>query len=212
MPTRRLQLESPVVCADGPFGELADVVVDPVGRRVTHLVVQPRHQHGLARLVPIGLAEPDAGDGGAVVLRCTAGEVRGLPHVQEFEYRRVERPDVADPGWDVGIEEVLVLPTADAGGFWEDVAPDEPVAVSYDRIPAGGAELRRGSPVTSKDGRLVGRLAGVELDGHGCVTRLVVERGHLWWRRSTTVPLDAADTVDSDRVVLRLTREELRRR
>jgi hypothetical protein len=29
----RLELECPVDCADGPFGKLADVVVDPARRR-----------------------------------------------------------------------------------------------------------------------------------------------------------------------------------
>ncbi len=39
----RLDLGSPVRCTDDAFGELADVVIDPETRRVTHLVVQP-HQ------------------------------------------------------------------------------------------------------------------------------------------------------------------------
>ena len=42
----RLELGSPVNCTDGPFGELADVVVDPTKRRVTHLVVDPDGDHG----------------------------------------------------------------------------------------------------------------------------------------------------------------------
>lgn len=38
---------------DGPGGEIADVVVDPVTWHVTHLVLQPHHRHDQARLVPM---------------------------------------------------------------------------------------------------------------------------------------------------------------
>ena len=42
-----------VDCADGPWGRLDRVVVDPLTRSVTHLVVEPRHRRGLGRLVPM---------------------------------------------------------------------------------------------------------------------------------------------------------------
>jgi sporulation protein YlmC with PRC-barrel domain len=54
----RLELGTPVRCTDDAFGELGDVVIDPIGKRLTHLVVRPRHQEGIAsRLVPVELAE-----------------------------------------------------------------------------------------------------------------------------------------------------------
>ena len=56
----RLELGAPVRCTNEELGELADVVIDPVRKRVTHLVVQPRHEHGLARLVPVELVEAAA--------------------------------------------------------------------------------------------------------------------------------------------------------
>ncbi|HEY6888204.1 MAG TPA: hypothetical protein VI300_10505, partial [Solirubrobacter sp.] len=49
----KLELGCPVACTDAPFGELADVVIDPLSRRVVHLVVQPSGHHSRARLVPI---------------------------------------------------------------------------------------------------------------------------------------------------------------
>lgn len=42
-----------------PFGELGDIVVDPVAGDVTHLVIQPHNDHFQARLVPIGLVSED---------------------------------------------------------------------------------------------------------------------------------------------------------
>ena len=54
----RLELGRPVNCTDGPFGKLADVVIDPTKRRVMYLVVEPHDDHGKARHVAITLAKP----------------------------------------------------------------------------------------------------------------------------------------------------------
>ena len=48
-------------CSDGPCGAVSRVVVDPVARELTHLVIEPEHRSGLGRLVPLDMVE--AGDG-----------------------------------------------------------------------------------------------------------------------------------------------------
>jgi hypothetical protein len=52
----RLELGTMVTCIDVPYGELADVVIDPTTNRVTHLVVEPQHEPWVAQLVPVTLA------------------------------------------------------------------------------------------------------------------------------------------------------------
>ena len=39
------------------YGKLADVVIDPIAKQVTHLVVEPKNGDDIARLVPIDLVE-----------------------------------------------------------------------------------------------------------------------------------------------------------
>ena len=53
----RLEIGNRVRCTDGAYGELADIVIDPLEKRVTHLVVQPEQHDGQRRLVPIQLAK-----------------------------------------------------------------------------------------------------------------------------------------------------------
>ena len=74
---------SAAACSDGPCGTLSRVVVDPVARELTHLVVEPEHRSGLGRLVPLGLVE--AG-GGEVRLRCTRKEFDELPAAEETDF------------------------------------------------------------------------------------------------------------------------------
>ena len=53
----RLELGARVDCADGTFGELADVVIDPTTKRVTHLVVQAKGAAIGRTVVPVELAD-----------------------------------------------------------------------------------------------------------------------------------------------------------
>ena len=44
---------SRVECTDGPVGHLSRVVLDPVARALTHIVVDTRSRRGVGHIVPI---------------------------------------------------------------------------------------------------------------------------------------------------------------
>jgi sporulation protein YlmC with PRC-barrel domain len=209
----RLELGSPVKCTDGPFGELADLVVDPTKRRITHLVVEPHHRHGLARLVPIELAAGQEGTPPIVSLRCTQEEVRRLEPVQEYAYLRLGEMPADDPEWDIGVESVLAQPYYGTGpgyGYETGLAGYDPhVSMTYDRIPKGEVEIRRASEVTSSDGHQLGRVDGFLVDGDDAITHFVLEQGHLWGKREVTIPIGTVARVHTDAVTLTLTKDEV---
>jgi sporulation protein YlmC with PRC-barrel domain len=207
----QLSMACPVRCSDEPIGELSDVVIDPITRRVTHLVIQPHHKHRLARLVPIGLVVPaDDGHPGELELACTSDELRRLEPVQEFAYLRLDEHPVEDPDWDVGIETVLALPHYDGSGLLDALTVADPyVAVNYDRVPKGEVEIRRASIVTSADGHELGHVDGFLIDAEDNVTHLVLRRGHLWGRREITIPIGAVARVETDGVTIALSREQI---
>jgi sporulation protein YlmC with PRC-barrel domain len=203
----RLDLGSRVRCTDGVFGELADVVVDPTTRRVTHLVVCPRHRPEDARLVPIARANPDAATS-EVQLDATVEEIGRLEALRESAYLRIDEFPAQDPDWDVGIEESFALPyfTADDGFSGVPVESDPHVMVQYDRVPKGDVEIRRASTVTSADGHVVGHVDGLMVDlTH--VTHVVLKHGHLWGKREVAIPIPDVAKVESDNVVLKLSRD-----
>ena len=200
----RIELGASVRCEDDVLGELADVVIDPTTKRVTHLVVQPHHDDGPARLVPIDLAQE--GDGQEISLHCTMEEVRRLAPAHELSYLRLGEFPVDDPDWDMGVQEVLAMPYYEPGlgpsGYSEDAG------VIYDRVPKGEVEVRRASAVTSADGHHLGHVDGFVVDGEQ-ITHLVLERGHLWGRREVTIPIGAVEEVETDAVTLGLTKDEV---
>jgi uncharacterized protein YrrD len=200
----RLVLGSPVWCGDSPYGELADVVIDPISRRVTHLVVQPEHRHDAARLVSVDRARSTA-DG--IALDFSAEELERLEPLRETAFLRLGEFPVADPDWDVGIPDMLALPLypgAESPALAFD--PDTRVAWSYDRIPKGEIELRRSSAVTSSDGHHLGHVDGFIVEDD-VIAGVVLERGHLWGRREVVIPYAAIDRAESDSLVLSITKD-----
>jgi sporulation protein YlmC with PRC-barrel domain len=210
----RLELKTPVRCTDALFGELADVVIDPQTRRVTHLIVEPRHQATMvgSRLVPIELADHDEVDSGEepaeIRLQCTVEDIGKLELVQDMAYMRLGGFPVDDPDWDVGVSDVLAAPNYGLGDP-TDATPPADVAITYDRIPKGEVEIRRASLVISADGHEVGHVEALSLDREGSVTHLVLERGHLWGQRDITIPIDAVARIETDAVSLGLTKDEV---
>jgi sporulation protein YlmC with PRC-barrel domain len=205
----RLELGTPVYGMDGELGVLADLVVDPAARRVTHLVVEPKHHPALARLVPIDAATHEGARAGQLNLSCSVDAFRRLPEVHELAYGRLYDFPVEDPDWQVGITEVLALPDGGTAGVGLESLTTSPPALIYDRIPKGDVELRRGSRVISADARRVGRVTGVVSDDRDRITALVLRRGWFRWGRRLTIPANVVAVVETDLVRLRVAKREL---
>jgi len=207
----RLDLGSPVRCRDEAFGELADVVIDPTTRRVTHLVVQPDRPGEPARLVPVERARGSDEADGTIVLEGSSAEIGRLESVRRAAYLRLGEFPVEDPDWEVGIEETLALPYyqgLDAVGG-QPIALDDHVTWAYDRIPKGDVEIGRASAVTSSDGHHLGHVDGFVVDGEDHIGHLVLEHGHLWGKREVVIPIGAVARVETDAVVLTLSKDEV---
>lgn len=204
----RLELDRPVVCEDEEVGNLADLVIDPVAKRVTHLVVKRKHGAGESHLVPIELVEPTEQVGG-IALTCSRADLDALPPVEEFAYLRLGQPETNDPDWDVGVSDVLALPYYDSTGLAGSVDAVGDTGVVYDRVPKGEVEVRRSSRVMAADGHYLGDVDGFLLDDDDHITHFVLERGHLWGRREVTVPIGGVESVESDVVTLKLSKDEV---
>ena len=69
-------------CSDGACGHVSRIIVNPVAREVTHLVVDQKHRNGPGRLVPVDLVDATTGQ---IRLRCTLAEFQALRPAQETE-------------------------------------------------------------------------------------------------------------------------------
>jgi sporulation protein YlmC with PRC-barrel domain len=205
----RLEIGNRVRCTDGAYGELADIVIDPLEKRVAHLVVQPEQGDGESRLVPIQLAKGRDDEQREIELECTLDEAQGFESVHEAAYLRLGESPAEDPDWDVGVEDVLALPYYEGSdvGLYPEL--DSGVTMYYDRVPKGEVEVRRASAVISADGHSLGEVDGFVVDADEHITHFVLERGHLWGRKEVTIPIGAVARVESDEVHVALSKDEV---
>jgi len=187
-----LSIGAVTVGSDGYRGEVRAAVIDPVAATVTHLVVEPEGRSGLARLVPLKLAEAEADRDdddvreapGKLRLRCTEAEFMNLDAAEEtlaeFAVGHTVPVQLLPPGWR-GTGE----PVAHGGDI-----PRIPERETVDVTPPGEVEEHGGDHVHATDGD-IGRLRGFRLDpASGRVTHVLLAEGHLWGRKEVAIPFD----------------------
>jgi hypothetical protein len=205
----RLSFGSSVFCADQLLGELEGMVIDPAPRRVTHLVVQPMHVGGAARLVPIELAEAGP-DSGSISLRCSLAAARQLPNAREVSAFPIGRFPQDGPDYDVGVRDIVSMPQYGPGPLVDyEPDPEPDIVMIYDRVPKGEVEIRRASLVAATDDEAFGRLDGLFIDD-GHITHVLTRHGHLWRKRRMTVPIADVSVVRNDGISLHLSKRQLK--
>ena len=206
----RLEIGNRVRCSDGVYGKLADIVIDPLEKRVTHLVVEPEQGEAEARLVPIHLAKGRDEEQREIELECTLDEAQRFESVRRAAYLRLRESRAEDPDWDVGVQDVLAMPYYSGVGVgpWPGEL-DSHVTVTYDRVPKGEVEVRRASAVISADGDSLGEVDGFVVDADDHITHFVLERGHFWGRKEVTIPIGAVARIETDEVHVALSKDEV---
>ena len=145
-----------------------------------------------------------------ISLNCAAADLDRFDPVHQFEILRAGEQRNEDPKWDVGVEDIVVAPNYAPTAFGDYAGSlDSDVTISYDRVPKGEIELRHASSVYSADGHHLGSVDAVVVDDGDRLTHLLVERGHLWWKREVALPAEAISKFENDMLTLGLTKGEL---
>ena len=205
-----LRIGAITVGSDGYRGEVRAAVIDPVAAVVTHLVVEPEGRSGLARLVPLNLAEAEADTDdydvraapGKLRLRCTEAEFMNLAAAEEtlaeFAVGQTVPVQLLPPGWR-GTGE----PVAEGGDI-----PRIPERETVDVIPPGEVEEHGGDHVHATDGD-IGQLRAFRIDpSSGRVTHVLLGEGHLWGRKEVAIPFEKITGFDRG-IRLSLTKKQV---
>jgi sporulation protein YlmC with PRC-barrel domain len=204
--TTQFTIGAEVSCGDGVCGEVIRVVVDPVARALTHLVVEPTGRQGLGRLVPLDLVDDTTGE---IRLRCTMAEFEKLGFAEETQFIPGSSGYAA-----YGPEQVARMPYYGLGMGAGDIGMGPDMAgvsqtVTYDKVPLGEVAVRRDDQVHATDGG-IGRIQGLVIDPRDHhVTHVLLQEGHLWGRKEVAIPIGAVTGVD-DGIQLSLTKDEVK--
>jgi sporulation protein YlmC with PRC-barrel domain len=201
-----IRLGADASCSDGPCGHVSRIIVNPVDREVTHLVVDQKHRIDPGRLVPVDLVDATTGK---FRLRCTLAEFQALRPAQETEVV----PDLDPTGRQDSPPSVNFLPRSpgalripgDRRGRRQ--APQE---VTVDTVPFGEVDIRRELTVCASDGE-IGQVQGVVVEPGGhYVTHVLLQEGHMWGRKEVAVPIGAVMKIGTLLIRLSLTKQQVK--
>ncbi len=205
-------------CSDGVCGEVTRVVVDPVAEALTHLVVDPTHQRGAGRLVPLALLDTASSE---IRLRCTLADFAKLEAADETHFLPGDR---GYGGYGRG--QALLLPYYGLGfgggggmgmgagglglGMTAGMGPgNRGLPVTTDLVPSGEVSVHRGDRVIAIDGE-IGRVQGLVIAGPDHqVTHVLLQEGHLFGRKDVAIPISAVTTVD-DGIQLNISKRQVK--
>jgi len=194
-----LAIGAAAACTDGFPGELKGLVVEPRARAVTHLVIEPEHAQGLARLVPLGHADAAAEP---IRLGYTEAEFKDLAPAEETLAEFV-------PGYEGPVQ---LLP---AGEGWRPA--DGPVAAgetipqiremeTIPLVPETEVEESRGDQVRATDGPL-GQLHGLRVNPENGEVLSVLVKRHSWGHAELAIPIGQVSGFEAG-VQLSITKRE----
>jgi len=178
-------------CTDGSAGKVVALIADPVAKALVHIAIEPEHQAGNARVVPVGLVA--AADASGVELRCSLDELARLPDFREVEFVPY-LPDFGDLG------AMFALP------YYSLPEQERPVLV--DRVPAGEVGIRRHEQVHAADGA-IGQVEGLVVDGESHITHVLLQEGHLWGRKEVAIPIGSLEKIDAEGIHVQLSKSEI---
>lgn len=196
-----LAIGAAAACRDGFPAELKGLVVDPRTRAVTHLVIEPEHAQGLARLVPLDHADAAADPIG---LRYTEAEFKDLSPAEETLAEFV-------PGYEVPVQ---LLPPGQgwrpadgpvaAGGTIPQIREMETVPL----VPETEVEESGGDHVHATDGP-VGQFHGLRVNPDNGEVLAVLLKRHPWGHAELAIPMGSVSGFEAG-VQLSITKQEVK--
>ncbi len=189
-----LPTKAEVYCSDGIAGISTYVIGNPINHQVTHLVVKSSRPPFHENLVSVDMVEETAPN--RIQLKCALNEIETMEPFEYEEYIRTEYPTY------------LCLPYMPAARpIEEDVVSN--VLVKHHNIPWGEIAIWRGAKVEATDG-YIGQVDELLINSLNTrVTHLVLRVRHMLKDRVITIPVSQIESVNEDKIYLRLDRHSI---
>ena len=177
-------------CRDGRSGTLSMVIINPVSKNLSFVVVAYRGTEYLVPRSSISATTPDL-----IVLGCTRKELTAM---EPFKAQYFIDADLAD--YDFG-GEYHVEPFVDMEreGFIEE----------EELIPPGQLAIRRTNEVYARDGKIGAVDEFVVSRKTGDITHMVLREGFPRAKQEIAIPISAIEKAEDDRVYLNISKDQI---
>jgi hypothetical protein len=195
-----IRIHAAVQCTDGLGGHVKCIVLNPLTRHVTDVVVHEPGLLGNDVIVPVAQIEQVAPD--TLRLRLSRHELAGMQSFLRALYQIPSDDFLDTTPWSS-------YPYGDI--YWSpfvEMQAEHPV-VTYENIPLDELAMRRGDQVQATDGR-VGWIDGFVVDPQSeGITHMLLREGHLWSAKQVTIPIAGIKDIQDGVVYLNMSKQEV---
>lgn len=187
-----LEIGADVLGPDGKLGTLTQIVIEPLGERITHVVIARDGMHAGEKLVPITHLQRSEGDRIWTDLR--QADMDAFPDYRS--YRETAAAPATPHEVPLGdLRPVGLLWPSNVLGWYlpahQANAPAHPEA----NLPPGTHSLTSGTEVHGRDGK-IGRLDEVVYDRDtGKATSMIIRKG-FFFARELEAPIDCVEAIN----------------
>ncbi|MBZ0295642.1 MAG: PRC-barrel domain-containing protein [Anaerolineae bacterium] len=198
-----------------PVGRITHVVLDPVTKKVTHVVVHQGIIFTEDKVIPIQMFQSLCPEG--VVLREGIGDLHDLPKFEEPFYVKIGVPRNIESATLAGMVGGLYLvPPSDSERYFPDREEESQkpyyryVQAAKQNIPVGEIALKEGAAVISADHQHIGDIESVIVDPQtDQVTDVVMSKSKLLTITRKLIPASWIQSVCEDGVYLNVDADSL---
>jgi uncharacterized protein YrrD len=195
-----IPVNAKVECQNEDCGRTTCVIINPVSKKITHIVVQEKGMLRLERVVPVELISETSTD--HITLRCSA------KRFSTFEpFRTGHYVSSNERYLDYESDNYYLHPFLPPE-FGENFK-NEPVYEETELIQPSELGIHRGSVVHATDGK-VGQVDEFLISPEDdLVSHLVLREGHLWGKKLVTIPVVEIARIDTDDIHLKLSKLDI---
>ena len=191
-----ISLNAKVDCTDGHAGQTTCVIINPVTRQLTHIIVAEKGSTHMKRLVPLELIKN--GNSGHIQLSCTTPQLATLRPFLEMEYPRNGA--------------LYFSFEADKFHSWPyESSIQMPVPPQLEQISPEELAIHQDSPVETLNGRIGKVKAFLVNPTNKELTAIAIQAGYFWQKQDITLPISQVDHFEKDLVFLKLDKQHLKR-
>ncbi len=199
----KIPLKAKVICKDGNFGSIKELLIDPVKEKVTHIVIENKH-NGFQLIIPTDIL--DYTSDSVITIEKTADELNKFPKFIIHEFINVPVSDTEFAYW--GADPTM---THSYTMFPYVMHEGKPVVeVTKEALPDGEQKLKKGLVVKDQGGKTLGHVDELIIDSdNDFISHLVMRTGHVFGSKEVAVPNINILSFEKNSVVLSIEEKDI---
>lgn len=196
-----MSLSASVVCLDGDFGVMKEVLFDPLKNQATHFVVQNKYNK---QLIIIPMNEVEYSSDSVVTIDKKANDFKNYPplYTKKSNTYYINDSEYIDWGSHSNAKYSYKMEP-----YQMTYVPDEEVIEK--KLPNGDIELKSGMCIKDTEGRKVGNIDEIIINKEQKILNIIIKTAHLLFKRNVSIEYKDIKEITNECITLSFSSSEI---